>query len=134
MERSNPQPPLMTAPHRFLFDEDCGICTKFALVLQNHARRPVELVPMHSVPAETGARSDLGEDEYWASAHFVHSDGREFHGGASVTRAMRLLPGGFLVAVLDAPVMRILRNRVYVIVARNRHHISRVLGLGSCRL
>lgn len=117
--------------HRFYFDADCGICTKLALVVQRYARQPLELVPMHTaVPATVG----VSEERYWVSAHFVTAAGREFHDGASVTRVLRLVPGGWLFAVLDVPGVSRLRDAGYYLVARNRHRISRFLGLAECRI
>lgn len=129
---SSPDTTTAATAHRFFFDADCGVCTRLAQLMQRYAREPLELVPMHTVtPDAVGA---AGEERFWASAHYIDVHGRQFHDGASVTRALRLLPGGRLLAVLDLPVVRRLRDAVYYVVARNRHHISRLLGLSECRI
>jgi|GEM_PF-4303370 len=76
----------------------------------------------------------VSEGRYWASAHYTDASGRQFHGGASVTRVLRLLPGGRLFAVLDLPGLRYVRDAAYGLVARNRGRISRLTGLSECRV
>ena len=128
------EPPATGGPHRFLYDEDCGICTRLAGFVRRFAREPLDLVPMHTVQVGEGIHGTLGDERYWASAHFIRSDGRAFHDGASVTRVLRLLPGGGAFALLDLPGVRRIRDRVYYVVAHNRHHISSLLGLDRCRI
>jgi predicted DCC family thiol-disulfide oxidoreductase YuxK len=80
----------------------------------------------------TGLLAELTNAQVRASAHFVTENGIEFHGGESVTQAMRLLPGGWLAGVLDLPGLSFLRDAVYRLVAMNRHRISRLMGMDAC--
>ena len=91
----------------------------------------LELLPFSSVP-DSGVLAGLSDDDLRASAHPVLPDGREFHGGESITRALRLMPGGGLAGVLDLPGLSLLRDGGYRLVEMNRHRISRLMGMDAC--
>ena len=118
------------APGRALlvYDDDCGLCRRAARFVARRAVEQLELVPFSALP-RAGILEQLGQRELWASAHFVSSDGVEYHGGESVTRAARLLPGGGAVAVLDRPLLRGLREIGYRLVAWQRDRIARWLSV-----
>ena len=110
-----------------VYDDDCGFCTAAARWLQDHSRWPLHLVPISALPLP----GILGSPETGSlpgSAHFVTSEGWEYHGGAAITRALRLVRGGVAFACLDLPLLRTLRAAAYQLVARHRHRISRLLG------
>ena len=118
------------APGRALlvYDDDCHLCRRVARFVARRAIEQLELVPFSALP-RAGILEQLGQRELWASAHFVSSDGVEYHGGESVTRAARLLPGGGAVAVLDRPLLRGLREIGYRLVAWQRDRIARWLSV-----
>lgn len=74
----------------------------------------------------------LSDEEIAASAHFVTPDGVEYHGGEAMSRALWLLPGGRVLAILDALGVRRLRDAGYAVVSRHRGRISRLLRLRCC--
>jgi predicted DCC family thiol-disulfide oxidoreductase YuxK len=120
------------APGRALlvYDDGCGLCSRAARFVSRRAVEQLELVPFSGLP-HTGILEQLSQRELRASAHFVSFDGVEYHGGESVTRAARLLPGGGAVALLDRPLLRGLREIVYRLVAWQRDRISRWLSSRS---
>jgi predicted DCC family thiol-disulfide oxidoreductase YuxK len=110
-----------------VYDDTCAFCAMSARWLARHARPDLRLVPMSALPLPgmlEGAGPHLRE-----SAHYITPDGREYHGSESITHSLRLVRGGALFAVLDLPVMRSFRRLAYSVIARNRHHLSRLLGL-----
>ena len=109
----------------FVYDGDCGFCTRTARALAARARRKIRLVPFAEVPADEilGA---LTPEQIRASSHCITPDGREYHGGESVTRLLRLLPGGRLLAPFDLPGLSLLRELGYAVVARNRALVGKV--------
>lgn len=109
----------------FVFDGDCGFCTRTARALTARARREIRLIPFAEVPAGEilGA---LTPEQLRASSHCITPDGREYHGGESVTRLLRLLPGGRLLAPVDLPGLSLLRELAYAVVARNRSLVGKI--------
>ncbi|MDA0350990.1 MAG: DCC1-like thiol-disulfide oxidoreductase family protein [Chloroflexi bacterium] len=118
------------APGRplLVYDNDCGLCTIVALFCQ--ARTPgLALVGFSELPRE-GILESLDWEAVLASAHLVTADGVEYHGGEAVTQLLRLGTVGPLVAWLDWPVLRGLREIGYRLVVWQRASISRVLRAG----
>jgi predicted DCC family thiol-disulfide oxidoreductase YuxK len=107
-----------------VYDGGCPFCIATARWLQRHAREPVRLVTFDEVGA-SGVLVGMGRDASEAAAHFVTPDGGEYHGGAAVTRALRLLRFGGVAAVLDLPVASLARDAGYAVVARLRPWLSR---------
>jgi predicted DCC family thiol-disulfide oxidoreductase YuxK len=114
-----------------VYDDDCGFCLAAARLIQRWAREPVDLVALSEV-RESGLLAGIDEYNLYASAHLVTQEGIEFHGAESITRALRLVPGGWAAGVLDLPGLRLLRDAGYRLVDVNRHRISRLLGMEAC--
>jgi len=108
-----------------VYDDGCGICRSLAGFLGRHARTEVQLVGFSELPRD-GILETLAREEIEASAHFVTSEGIEYHGGESVTQAARLLPGGCVAGHLDRPVLRGLREVGYRLFAWRRGWFSRL--------
>ena len=71
----------------------------------------------------------LSDGEIRASSHLITPEGYEYHGGESMTQALRLVPGGSLAAPLDWPAVSWLRDAVYTFVSQHRGTIGRL----TCR-
>ena len=116
-----------------LYDADCGICTHSARLLRRLDRgRRLDLTPLG---AATGLADAPPPDVLGEALHVRDAAGRWAVGGAALVqigRALPLLRPFALVAGL--PGIRRLVEPAYRIVARNRHRISRVLGLTACRV
>jgi predicted DCC family thiol-disulfide oxidoreductase YuxK len=65
------------------------------------------------------------------SAHLVSAEGRVHSAGALVDPLLRLLDGGRPLAALAGALPRT-TERVYRLVARNRHRLGRLLGTTTC--
>lgn len=106
-----------------LYDDGCACCRASAAWLARRARRPLTLLSI-SAAEDRGLLDGLGERERWASAHFVTAAGVEYHGGAAMTQALRLGPGGRAWALLDAGPLSWLRDAGYALAVRLRARIS----------
>ena len=130
-----PAPTRTEAPRRsvLVYDGECGICYAASAFVQRHASVPVDLVTFEGA-LERGWLATLTPEQIARSAHFITPDGVEFHGGGSMTRALRLVRGGAVFAVLDLPGISLLRDLGYALFAANRHRLSRVLRQDACRV
>lgn len=54
-----------------LFDDDCGICTKFSKLLRRILPSSVAILPMHNPLVLSEGVEALGYEEYWTSFHMV---------------------------------------------------------------
>lgn len=119
-----------TAPGRplLIYDDGCGLCS-FAAVMAQVRVGDLELLGFSQLPRE-GVLESLDAAAIAASAHYVTDEGVEYHGGEAITRLLRETSVGRLVAVLDLPVLRGLRELGYRLVARERSRISRAFGIG----
>ncbi|OGO58062.1 MAG: hypothetical protein A2V85_13085 [Chloroflexi bacterium RBG_16_72_14] len=114
-----------------LFDGDCGICTHTARVLRRLDRRGrLVLRPLDSW---TGLEGEPGIDALRAALHVRDANGRWARGGAAVAAIAREIPIARPLGLLGRlPVVRTCLEAGYRVVARNRHRISRRLGLAAC--
>lgn len=124
-------PPTRSArpPGRYVlvYDDGCAFCTAAARWVERKARLPLELMALSAVESASGLLGSLTAEQLAASAHFITSAGREYHGGEAITRALRLWRWGWLVRPLDWPGVTVLRALGYQLTARNRGLIGRVL-------
>ncbi len=107
-----------------VYDGSCPFCTWVARFAQRHARLPLAVVPFQDVYGR-GWLTALSEHEVAAMAHLVLPGGREYHGGESVTRTLRMLPGGALAGLLDLPLAWRLREAGYAVVSHARPLLAR---------
>jgi predicted DCC family thiol-disulfide oxidoreductase YuxK len=110
-----------------LYDEDCGICTAFAMRVEQRG------VPVAAIGSPQGERwlHDLTPAERYSSFHAIDELGDRHSSGAAVPVVARALPGGRPLAAIAAAFPR-LTEALYVRFARNRHRISAVLGTRAC--
>ena len=111
-----------------VYDGDCGFCLASARWVQRRARVPLELIEFAEAEERSGILTSLSHSDLHGSAHFVTADGVEYHGGASISRSLRLVPGGWLVGFVDWPLLSVIRDAFYSIVSANRDRLSRLLG------
>jgi predicted DCC family thiol-disulfide oxidoreductase YuxK len=116
-----------------LYDADCGICTHTARLLRRLDRRArLDLRPLE-VGAELPDAPSL--DALRDVLHVRDASGRWTAGGAALVGIGRALPLLRPIAVAASlPGFRRLVEPGYRLVARNRHRISRWLGLTACRV
>jgi predicted DCC family thiol-disulfide oxidoreductase YuxK len=106
-----------------LYDVDCTFCCASAGWLARRARRPLALLPIAEAE-RAGVLTSLDDRERSASAHLVTARGVEYHGGAAITRALRLGRGGRAWALLDAWGVAWLRDAGYALVVRSRGRLG----------
>jgi predicted DCC family thiol-disulfide oxidoreductase YuxK len=109
-----------------LFDQDCGICTKFARLLGAIDRKGrLELVPFHEA-RKRGLAKDLSEEEFEESFHAI-DDGKTLSGPQAIPAVLERLPLGWVPAraIRNAPALQFVVDRMYHVVARNRHRFSK---------
>jgi predicted DCC family thiol-disulfide oxidoreductase YuxK len=112
--------------HVIVYDGGCPFCRLSAHLIARSAREPVEMLTFEEAPPR-GMLGELDEREVVASAHYVTPEGVEYHGGESMTRSLRLVPGGRLVGVLDRGPMRRVRDALYAAVSRLRPVLSPIV-------
>ena len=69
----------------------------------------------------------LGHRQILASGHYITPDGNEYHGGESITRALRLVRFGVVFGLLDLWGVALLRELGYALVAGNRPLLSSLI-------
>jgi predicted DCC family thiol-disulfide oxidoreductase YuxK len=116
-----------------LYDADCGICTHTARLLRRLDRgRRLDLLPLQAVtvPADAPPLAELK-----AALHVRDAAGRWAIGGAALVQIGRAVPRlRPVVLAAGLPGVRRIVEPAYRLVARNRHRISRRLGLTACRV
>ena len=104
----------------FLFDSDCGICTRLMGVASFlDASHSVGFLPI-SEAAEQGLLESVDRARWYSSSHFVHPDGAISSGGDSIVDLVYHLPGGRVPAVLisRAPMGLATARKAYRILSR----------------
>ena len=109
-----------------VFDDGCHLCQRSAEFIRGKARTSVKLVPLSELGGY-GILTALECDEILRSAHFITPDGREYHGGESITRALRLVRFGAVACLLDVWGLALVRELLYSLIAGNRSLLSRLL-------
>jgi len=114
-----------------LYDGDCAVCTCSAAILRRLDRGGrLRLLPLTSAAGMAGAPSQA---ELLESMHVVTHDGRWANGGAGLLSIMRRIPLLTPLALIGGlPVIRYAVDAGYEAFTRNRHRISRLLGLSRC--
>jgi predicted DCC family thiol-disulfide oxidoreductase YuxK len=110
-----------------LYDEDCGVCTSLAGMLERHGVAVAAIGSLH------GERwlNDLPPAARYASVHAIATDGKRRSGGAALPCILRALPGGRPLAAAAAAFPR-LTNALYTRFARQRRRLSTVIGQRAC--
>ena len=112
--------------HVLAFDDDCYFCRRSAEFIRRNARTPVRLVSFSKLDRYE-VLSSLSRRQILASAHYITPDGREYHGGESITRALRLVRFGAPAGLLDLWGFALFRELGYALVAVNRPLLSRLV-------
>ena len=111
--------------HVIVFDGTCAFCTTSVEFIRRHSRTNVTLVPFSKL-SQYDLLTSLDQKEILSSAHYVTPEGQEYHGGESITRALRLVPGGQAVGLLDLWGIALFRELAYALIAGNRFAFPKV--------
>lgn len=107
----------------FLFDGECGFCRKWASWLQRRLPAHTRFVPFQQIDDLSAyglSARDLTSASYWIS-----DDGVPHRGARSFAHALKTgpLPWSALGMALSAPPIGPLADRLYRVIARNRHRL-----------
>ena len=128
--RSHPATQSATPPaaNLLVYDGDCPFCVTSVEFIRKHSRISVTVVPFSELP-QYDILGSLNPQQILASAHYITSEGKEYHGGESITRALRLLPGGWIFGLLDLWGVALVRELAYALIAGNRFLFSKLTRL-----
>jgi predicted DCC family thiol-disulfide oxidoreductase YuxK len=117
-----------------LYDSDCGFCSHTAQVVARlDRRRRLRLLPLQRAAEVAPDAPPL--PVLLASMHVRDRNGSWSTGGAAWTRIAREVPLLRPLGLIGGlPVVRDVVERVYAVVAANRHHLSHLLGHDACRM
>ena len=114
-----------------LYDGTCGFCTRQARLAQRLGGGPARVQLLStSVPGVLENRLGLTRESSNRQMFVEEGEtGRLFGGAAAVARIVRQIPiVGPLGWLYYLPGLKQLADAGYKLVARNRHHLSRLLG------
>lgn len=120
--------------HLLVYDGGCGFCVVAVRRVRRRARVPLELLSFDEAARRGGLLTALAADDVRRSAHYITPEGVEYHGGAAVTRALRLGRGAWVFALLDLPPLSAGRDVVYRLVERHRRRLARFAGAEACAI
>ncbi|MCE9501448.1 MAG: DUF393 domain-containing protein [Leptospira sp.] len=115
----------------FIYDGDCGFCTKAAKALKGLDKtHKMEVVPFQTLSHD--ARSGISEEEFRQKA-YLFSGNEKFAGASAINKAYSIAMGtGWAYKLYTFPVVRQIEDFVYTIVAKNRHKLPG--GKPECKL
>lgn len=107
-----------------VYDGDCGICQASARWIERH-------IPSLDVQShyEYGVE-ELGS--VWLVTPTYNYEGAEAVGRVLMLSSKRWMH--VCGRIMNAPVVRLVASGAYRVIARNRRHISRALGLNACAI
>ena len=114
--------------HLLVYDGDCSFCVASVEFIRKHSRTTLTLVPFSQLP-QYDLLGSLDQRKILASAHYITPEGIEYHGGESITRALRLLPGGWVFGLFDLWGVTLVRELAYTLLASNRAVFSKLTRL-----
>jgi predicted DCC family thiol-disulfide oxidoreductase YuxK len=117
-----------------IYDGDCGICSYLAAYLMKRTK-----LPLHALPEITSEiEKDYGEElSAMAQSGVLYIEGGSvFYKTRAVGKCLLLLPYPMklLAYLFTHKMLAYLFNPIYDLIARNRHKISRLFGLASCKI
>lgn len=114
-----------------LYDADCGFC-RWSLdkILRRDRKKRVRPVPIQSAEGKA-LLGDMEEEKRLASWHLVDENGRIFSAGAAIPELARRLPGGSPISSITRALPKS-TDRLYRLVASNRHRLGKALGEQVC--
>lgn len=108
-----------------VYDGTCGMCTRIAQILMNwDTAQSLEIVPAQA--------SGVAARFPWIPAHafdealqLIGPDGHTWQGSAAIEQLLTILPRGRWIAwIFKIPFARVIADKIYRWVARNRYHLG----------
>lgn len=113
-------------PPRFLYDGDCAFCDRSVAWLRRSGVK-VDFVTYQSA-VDYAARQGLDAEDLRSAAYFIPDRGSPVRGHLAIAGVLATSKGRgsrFLGSAIGTPPFSIVAARVYKLVARNRHRLSR---------
>ena len=101
----------------FLYDDDCGVCTKSSKIFAKILGDRIKVLPMHLPEVEKQGMKEI-PDEYWKSFHIVEN-GTWYTEGSAILQLSSQFPLGSIVRkIAEFPpiyylLVSLLRNMQY---------------------
>src|SRR5258707_14647032 len=126
-----PTKPVWPTAAVLIFDGDCSLCTSCANWARRHSNAPVEIVPWQRIDLATYGLTPV---DATAAAWWISPAGRRYRGHLAVGQTLRDCGGWSRLAgwLSSVPPFSWLAALVYIVVARNRHHLPGATP--ACRL
>ncbi len=120
-----------------LIDGSCGFCKESARFFRTVDKKNLfQVIPYQDIPEDELQRFGLDHKECDYAVRLITSNGRVLSGPFALNYIFFGYPPWSLLVILiyAIPIFLLCEMIVYWIIARNRHRISRWLGLEVCRL
>lgn len=125
-----------TGSHGYLlFDGDCGICSRSAEIARALDRRKRWVIePYQLFPEEELGRFGITYERCMRKVQVISRSGRAYSGAFAANRFLLDFFPWMVVPIVIylLPPLLLAEVIAYAIIARNRHHISRWLGMNAC--
>lgn len=139
-----------------IFDSDCGFCQKSIVIMKKITGDKIGYKPSFEIEdgyygisrdsfngsikffhhrTKVEALNDHEKIQHYAH-HDVHEDAIVYHGAYAIFKALSVNPlfKPVLFAYKYVPLVSVITEAGYRIIARNRMHISKALGADACKI
>ncbi|MHA2502209.1 MAG: DCC1-like thiol-disulfide oxidoreductase family protein [Candidatus Kariarchaeaceae archaeon] len=109
-----------------LYDDDCGICTKFSRILGKLLHRNTKILAMHTPYVEEEGMLAIPED-YWKSFHVIKG-GNWYTEGQAIIQLSTLFPlGRYLSQAVQVPFVYSVLTNLLILMQRKRQSECKIL-------
>jgi predicted DCC family thiol-disulfide oxidoreductase YuxK len=114
-----------TCEYTVVYDGDCRVCTRLAVVLRKWDRGGIlEIIPSQT-PGVMARFPWIPAHAYAEALQMVGNDGHTWSGAAAIEQLLNVLPKGRVFSWLfKIPFVRVLADRFYRWFARNRYRLG----------
>lgn len=115
-----------------LFDGDCGICNKSQIWIRNKDK--YEKFDIYPFQIYDYGKHGLKESDVIKSVYVIKNN-KTYNKSRAIFEILKELPGfGILGKILSNKLFETIFNPIYILIAKNRAKISKMLGLTACKL
>ena len=129
--------PNSDARAQFLFDGDCGVCSRAADIMEKlDVAGQFSIIPYQSRTEDELRRYGLSYEKCSKRAYVISPAGRVYGGAFAANYFfLKRFPWSLIVVLIYAiPPLLLAEVAGYYLIARYRYKISRWLGLEACRV
>jgi predicted DCC family thiol-disulfide oxidoreductase YuxK len=103
-----------------LYDDDCGICTKFAKTINRIFHKSFSLIPMHNQRIIHYSNNIMNENEYWQSFHIIENLKWYTQDDAIQKLAENIPPGKILGLITQIKLVKLLLSNILIVMQKVR--------------